>query len=166
MRVTPKTCPDPTDTAPRGRLARHLPRLLIACSALLLLGQAPPPAGLVPDAPITAFRLPVFGENGFKQWEIRGRAGHYLGPESARVEGLDVRVYREDAPGVEAQRLTSDEARIELQPLRASSATPVFLKGDGYSVAGEAWSWDADAQRLEIEHEVRALFTGELDLLR
>lgn len=122
-------------------------------------------AQMVPDAPIRHFRLPMFGENGYKSWELRGLTGHYHGPEKAVVEGLELVVFSADEAMLEENRIRSPRATIFLQESRAEGESSLFVTGPGYEIQGRDWSWSGPERKIVVRDAVRVSFSGEIDIL-
>jgi len=137
--------------------------LLGLCAGLvssgLLLAQ------MVPDAPIRHFRLPMFGENGFKSWELRGLQGHYLSPEEALIEGLELVVFSGDETLEVQNRIRSPRALIHLKESRAEGDSSLFVIGPGYEISGRDWTWDGSSRTITVREAVRVAFAGSLDIL-
>ena len=67
----------------------------LAVGALVFAGANPPP--VLPTAPIVDFRLPVFNEQGFRVWELRGSEAIYdHAAQRAEIKGLRLRVFSGD----------------------------------------------------------------------
>lgn len=122
-------------------------------------------AQMVPDAPIEHFSLPMFGENGYKTWELRGFRGHYLSEKEALVEGLELRVFSGDADVVEENRIRSPRARVFLEEARAEGASSLFVTGPGYEIQGQKWSWMGRERKIIVREAVRVSFSGSVNIL-
>jgi len=120
---------------------------------------------MVPDAPIEHFRLPMFGEDGYKTWELRGFRGHYLSEEEALVEGLELVVFSGDETVSEENRIRSPRARILLEEARAEGDSSLFVTGPGYEIQGQDWSWDGAERKIIVRKDVRVSFAGSVDIL-
>lgn len=132
---------------------------------LLLLGLTAQ-AQMVPDAPIQNFRLPLFGDNGFKVWELRGLVGHYINENEARVEGLDLMVFSGDERMDLENRIRSPEATIQFDQSRASGESSFFMTGPGYEIEGNDWVWEGRENKLRVERNARVVFADRLNILR
>ena len=98
-------------------------------------------AQMMPDAPIQHFRLPMFGEDGYKTWELRGVKGHLYSKEEAVIEGMELVVFSGDEAMWEENRIRSPKARIRLEESRADGDSSLFVVGPGYEIQGNDWSW-------------------------
>ena len=125
----------------------------------MLFGQ------MMPDAPIEHFRLPMFGEDGYKSWELRGVRGHYFSEEQALVEGLELIVYSGDAALDVENRIRSPRALIHLQEARAEGESSLFVTGPGYEIQGRNWSWEGPERKIIVRESVRVSFSGSVDIL-
>ncbi|MCC5835486.1 MAG: hypothetical protein JJU20_12190 [Opitutales bacterium] len=131
-----------------------------------LVFAVPGPAQMVPDAPIQNFRLPLFGDNGFKVWELRGLVGHYISEDQARVEGLDLMVFSGDEQMALENRIRSPEAKIEFDKSRASGDSSFFMTGPGYEIEGNDWVWEGRENKLRVGRNARVVFADRLNILR
>lgn len=128
-------------------------------ASLVVLGQ------MVPDAPIQHFRLPMFGDNGFKSWELRGLKGSYLSESEALVEGLELVVFSGDEAVLEETSIRSPKATIYLKDARAESDSSLFVIGPGYEIQGRDWTWEGNEQKITVRKAVRVSFVGSVDIL-
>jgi hypothetical protein len=137
---------------------------LVVAGALLTGGWALV-AQMVPDAPIEHFRLPMFGENGFKRWELRGLKGHYYNDQQALVEGLELVVFSGDEAMWEENRIRSPKALIHLKESTAEGDSSLFVTGPGYEIQGRDWTWDGRNRKIVVREAVRVSFAGTVDIL-
>lgn len=131
----------------------------------LVMGAWTPFAQMIPDAPIQHFKLPMFGENGFKKWELRGLKGHYHSDREALVEGLELVVFSGDAAMQVENRITSPRALIHLQESRAEGESSLFVVGPGYEIQGRNWIWEGLQRKIVVRESVRVSFAGTVDIL-
>jgi len=133
--------------------------ILFAGFSWVLMGQ------MIPDAPIRHFRLPMFGENGYKSWELRGLKGEYLSEEMALIEGLEVVVFSGDENVNEDNRIRSPKALIYLKESRAESESSLFVVGPGYEITGRNWTWEGLERKIIVREAVRVSFAGSVNIL-
>ena len=129
-----------------------------SATCLSLLSQ------MTPDSPIQHFRLPMFGENGYKQWELRGLKGHYRGEEQALVEGLELVVFSGGEDLAVENRIRSPQALIFLDESRAEGESSLFVSGPGYEIQGRNWLWDGIDRKIVVRESVRVSFAGTVDI--
>ncbi len=122
-------------------------------------------AQMIPDAPIQHFRLPMFGENGYKKWELRGLKGHYYSEERALVEGLELVVFSGDEAMEVENRIRSPKALIHLKESRAEGESSLFVVGPGYEIQGRNWLWEGLERKIVVRESVRVSFAGTVDIL-
>ncbi len=143
---------------------RFRPGLILAAAATvaggwMLLAQ------MTPDAPIEHFRLPMFGENGYKSWELRGTRGHYLSEAEAMIEGLELVVYSGDEELKEDNIIRSPRALIHLDESTAEGDSSLFVIGPGYEIQGRNWTWSERERKIVVRENVRVSFAGNIDIL-
>jgi len=120
---------------------------------------------MVPDALIQHFRLPMFGENGYKKWELRGLKGHYHSEEEAIVEGLELVIFSGDEALWVENRIKSPKAVINLKESLAEGESSLFVVGPGYEIQGRNWTWDGSERKIVVREAVRVSFAGTVDIL-
>lgn len=131
-----------------------------------LLALAPLGAQITPEAPIRDFRLPMFGETGFKAWELQGDEGRYIDEDNSEILGLRLTVFAEDANNTVDYRIESPHARIRLNDSWATGNSSLTLVGPGFSLHGEDWTWNGEARTLTIQRKTRMILEGEIEILK
>ena len=119
-----------------------------------------------PDAPILNFLFPVFAENGYKLWELRGTEGRYLSENEGIILGLDLRSYSADEAMKLENRIRSPEARINFTDTTAQGNSTLFVNGDGFEIEGADWLWDGEARRMTITGGSRVTFFDSINILK
>ena len=124
-------------------LRRFLPGLTLAGAALFLAGASAP---IIPTAPIVDFRLPVFNEQGFRVWELRGSEAIY-DPKAQRAEikGLRLRVFSGDDRSLVENTVESPLAIVLINERSISGPGMIHLvgaeRGREFEVRGEDWTY-------------------------
>lgn len=129
-----------------------LRRLAIAtavASVALLLGGADSP--VVPTAPIIDFRLPVFNEQGYRIWELRGSEAIYdPKAERAEIRGLRLRVFSGDEREIVENIVESPFAIVLRKENSISGPGLIRMTGTAehnreFEVRGEDWTYQETA---------------------
>lgn len=142
-------------------MTAHSLRLLGAC----FLVQAAL-AQVSPVAPIRDFSYPSLNPRGYLAWELTGGEGHYLDESTARVVDVDLRVFSGDSLSLVERRIQSPEATIHFRESRAEGRSSLRVEGPGFVLSGRDWSWDGDAEKIEVRDSVQVIFEGKLEVLR
>lgn len=137
--------------------------VLVVLAAICCAGVS---AQMIPDAPIKNFRLPLFGDNGYKEWELRGLEGHYISEGEAQVDGLDLLVFSGDEEMALESRIRSPEAFIEFELSRASGQSSLFMTGPGFEIEGSDWIWEGKEKRLRVFRNARVIFEQQIIILK
>ncbi len=123
---------------------RRLPAaLVVATTALLLTGATPP---VIPTAPIIDFRLPVFNEEGYRIWELRGSEAIYE-PQAQRadIKGLRLKVFSGDDRELVENTVESPLAIVLVKERSISGPGMIHLvgaeRGREFDVRGEDWTY-------------------------
>ncbi len=134
------------------------------CAIFTLFWDLLPPLSAAPlgmtqlGAPVKDFCLPIFGDSGYKIWDLSGSEGHYLSPEQLQVTQMQLRTFSgEGALQLEAI-LKSPSAQIDLSKNRASSEASIHIQGPGYTGEGIGWTWEGKTHTLFLKNKVRVVF--------
>lgn len=119
-----------------------------------------------PDAPIRNFRFPVFGENGYKVWELRGAEGLYLSDDEGKIIGLDLKTYSGDASMRLENRIRSPEALIHFPTATAEGDSTIFATGENYEIQGAQWRWEGKKKHLFVSGGARVVINDSIVILR
>lgn len=116
---------------------------LLAAVAALLAGASTP---IIPTAPIIDFRLPVFNEEGFRLWEVRGSEAIFDPvQERAEIKSLRLTVYSGDDRGFVENVVESPYAVLLRKELSVSGPGLIRLigyeRGREFEVRGEDWTF-------------------------
>ena len=122
-------------------------RAIVAASltlaAFFATGASTP---VIPTAPIIDFRLPVFNEEGFRIWELRGSEALYL-PAEQRVEikGLHLKIYSGDDREIMQNEVESPLAIALINERTVSGPGLIRMTGAErmreFEVRGEDWTY-------------------------
>jgi len=123
-------------------------------------------AQMVPDAPIRNFRLPRFGDDGYKIWELSGDEGRYISADQSEILGLDLKVYSGDAQMLLRSRIRSPRALIHMDRSEAEGDSRIEVEGPAFTIEGANWHWNGREERIRIGADVRVTFNQKLDILR
>ncbi len=143
--------------------SRGFIRSLLLCCAAAFLGQGVLHAQMVPDAPIENFRLPMFGDDGYRAWDLRGDQALYISADQVDVLGMLLRVYAGGAEERVRILIESAEAHVHISRNEAHGDKRITVSGDNYTAKGEEWSWLPDKDRILIRRNVRVTFREELE---
>ncbi|MGJ3243442.1 MAG: hypothetical protein ACFE0O_10885 [Opitutales bacterium] len=150
-------------------IKRRAPIPLSALLALgLLLGPAVPQGRIETDAPVSGFKLPRFGPDGYKVWAIEGRRG-IPGPtdDTLVIEGLRLSVYSGTEDLAVQYRIESPRARVDLETESASGSGLLVITGPGFQVSGLDWLWSGNTLEGEettviLRQDARVAFDQDL----
>ncbi len=123
-------------------------------------------AQMRPDAPIRNFRFPVFGDDGYKLWELRGVEGRYLSETHSVILGMDLKVFSGDADLTLETRIRSPEALIDFDATTAEGNSTLYVTGAGYEIEGADWKWDGGAKRMTVGGGARVVFLDSIQILQ
>lgn len=131
---------------------------------LVMPAFAEPPERLLPDAPVRAFTLPHFGDNGDRAWLLSGTEGTYDTRGYFRIEDMVLQVFDPGEPLLPRLSITSGEAVIELETQMARGETYLMVqeRGGDFTLAGRNWQWDGHARKIRVTEDARVSFRQAL----
>jgi len=135
------------------------------CLTALCLCVACLEAQMVPDAPVHNFKLPMFGDNGYKSWDLQGRQGIYINAEQIDILDMKLRVFSGDSAMRLETSIESPRATILVHNKLGGGKSEVIIKGPNYIIIGRNWTWDGNTRTVKVRKSVRVTFYGEIDYL-
>ncbi len=128
--------------------------------ASLALGQAL-------NAPVENFKLPLFNEQGFRAWYLRGKQGIYTAEKEVKIVGMDLQQYSGNEADQVIALMKSPEANMRLNPLVASGPGEIQIESDLFKAVGEDWIWQGSEKRLIINNNIKVVINAEIgDIIR
>lgn len=111
-------------------------------------------------APIENFRLPIFGEDGNRVWDLRGDKGIVNENGEIDVERMILRTFPPGEPTKADLTIESPKAHIYPEENRAAGPGYLFLQAsDGsFAIVGRKWQWINDERKIVIGEEARVTF--------
>ncbi len=117
---------------------------------------------ILPDAPISNFKLPMFGSNGYKTWDLQGKEGRYVNQDEIFVEGMRLRVFSGDERLHQEITLESPSATIFIHEHRAMGKDILFISGATFNIVGKGWEWDGKNKTIHVNQDVQVTFKESL----
>jgi hypothetical protein len=113
------------------------------------------------NVPTEQFRLPIFGQNGFRVWELEGQEGIARSSSMIEVKGMKLRTYADNGTDI---TMLLESPLAFFQPKDHVANGPGFIHATGakFNLVGRNWHWQGKPNgnnTLEIKEEVRVTFT-------
>lgn len=131
-----------------------VPGIVSAC----LVGSAQ----LVPDAPVSNFRLPMFGDEGFLIRDLRGDEARYVSEDQIDLSGMRLLIFNETRPERLETKIVSPQATMFIQKNEIVGTETITVEGDNFLVTGEKWRWIGDEKSVVIDENVKVTFFEKL----
>ncbi len=125
---------------------------------LLLLISLSARAQMTPQEPIKNFRLPMFGDNGYRTWELCGDEGRYITASKIEVCQMKMRVFSGDAASKIENRIESPLATLFVDKNMAIGESPIQILSDTYRIDGERWFWDGKTRTIVVSRNAKVVF--------
>ena len=138
--------------------------IFLLLTTVMILGLF---AQIIPDAPVIDFKLPMFGENGYKIWDLQGDEGRYINAGRIDVINLKLRVYSGDESLKLDTTIECPKAIMLIRRNRALSNASIRMLGSNYEIMGSDWIWEGSNRTLKVKKNVRVNFQDRLtDILK
>ena len=138
--------------------------IFLLLTTVMILGLF---AQIIPDAPVIDFKLPMFGENGYKIWDLQGDEGRYINAGRIDVINLKLRVYSGDESLALDTTIESPKAIMLVRRNRALSNASIRMLGSNYEIMGSDWICEGSNRTLKVKKNVRVNFQDRLtDILK
>lgn len=115
-------------------------------------------AQMVPQQPVKNFQLPMFGENGYRTWELSGDEGKYLSADKIEVKQMRMKVFSGDAASVIENRIESPLATLFVSKNIAIGQGPIRISASNYRIDGERWFWDGKTRSVVVSQKASVIF--------
>jgi hypothetical protein len=95
------------------------------------------------QAQVSGFQCTLFGEKGFKTWEIQGKTGHFdEAKNEIDVKGLHLKVFDGSSDCHLLATLESPNATLFSKQHKAIGKEYAFITTPQYTVLGKGWTWE------------------------
>ncbi len=133
--------------------------LALFCSCSLLSGQ------IKLEEAAKNFRLPFFGENNVRHWELQGESGSLLRNEAVLITAMRLRVFDPTDGLTLRTTIVSPLATVFPNETQAEGPDQVVVDGINFRLQGEDWHWDGRRDFLQIRKKAHVTFYETVDLL-
>lgn len=140
----------------------HRTFLYLLGATLGLLLWIPANTQMIPDAPVIGFQLPMFGDDGYRIWNLTGKQGLYVNENRIDVVDMHLLIYSKVVPGAVETEILSPQATMLIKDNKAMGNETITVLGPNFEVRGQRWSWDGDEDRVVIDEQVKITFFEEL----
>lgn len=117
------------------------------------------------QADVAGFQCTLFGESGFKTWEIDGKKGNFEEKDSRiDLQGLRLKIFNGKEDALLLLTLESPEATVLTHEHKAWGNTYAFISTPQYTVLGQGWTWEKvslDAYKAHLKADVRVVFKSK-----
>lgn len=119
---------------------------------------------MLPDAPVKNFKLPMFGEDGYKKWDIQGKEGRYISAEQLDVIAMTLRLFATGDPIEPQTVIQSPSATIFPKLSEATGKEAIYIteRGGAYTIFGRDWLWNGRENTITIKQDARVTFRESL----
>jgi hypothetical protein len=163
---TPSTSPGTTPPEPPALSAfqrfRRSAFQLLSFSTFPFFLFSVAAAQIVPDAPVLNFRLPMFGDDGHRIWDLRGKEGRYVNENRVDVTDMRLLIFSSEVRDHIETEIISPKATMLIRSNQAHGDETITVLGDNFEISGQRWSWDGNENRVVIDERVKVTFFEEL----
>ena len=106
-------------------------------------------------APMRDFQLPVFGENGYKIWDLQGKECRYTQDDQLAITHLQIHIFSGTPETLLETTIESPQALLLPYQNRAYGEGLIHITGPNYVATGKNWEWEGTQQKIEVKEEVQ-----------
>ena len=137
--------------------------LILTLNALSAAAQP----GVMANAPVKFFKLPIFNQAGLRTSLLRGDEARYI--SATQIDLIDMQYITcvEDGSNRVETTLLAPVASVLTQQneVKVHGAETVRLIRDDVEVTGSKWTYERNQKKISIDQDVRVLFRAELTSL-
>ncbi len=138
---------------------------ILACAAvaatLAAYGQ------LRPDSSVEGFRFPLFDQNGYRVWQLRGDLATYQSETQIRIEGMHASQFIGDDENREIAKLTSPEAIFHRDTITAYGPGELHVETKEFQITGYDWIWLGEKKQITFNDTVKVTLYEQIgDILK
>ena len=142
-------------------LTKRIPVVLLVAMTFGAFAQ------MKPGTPVFNFKLPLFNEQGYRIWYLRGDKGIYVSETQIKIEGMTVSQYSGNEADERIAVLTSPEAIFHFDSTTAYGPSELRIVSDEFDVSGQDWIWIGEKKEITLNRDVKVvLFEGIGDILK
>lgn len=142
-------------------IAKRIHALALALGCVYAYGQ------MREGTEVFDFQLPLFNEEGYRVWQLRGDKGVYASETQIRIEGMTVNQYTGDEADRRIAELTSPEAIFHFDSTTAYGPGELRVGTNAFEVSGQDWIWLGEEKQITFNRDVRVvLYEGIGDILK
>lgn len=138
--------------------------LKLLCMLWMLIAPLSQAQRIEPDAPVMDFTLPLFGDEGYKTWEITGHEGRYQGKDRILVLLMTIKIFSGNADMLLQTIIASPDANINLKEKTATGDSVLRVRGHNYRVSGRGWTWYGQENRIVVHHDAKVEFNQDIGI--
>jgi len=142
-------------------IAKRIPALAATLACACAFGQ------MREGTEVFDFQLPLFNEEGYRVWQLRGDKGVYASETQIRIESMTVNQYSGDEADRRVAELTSPEAIFHIDSTTGYGPGELRLGTKAFEVSGYDWIWLGEEEQITFNRDVRVvLYEGIGDILK
>lgn len=100
----------------------------------------------------------MFGENGYRIWELTGDEGRYLTSEKIQVSDMKLTVFSGTEASLVENRIESPLATLFITKNIAIGEGPIQIISERYRVEGQRWFWDGKSRSVVVSRNAQVIF--------
>ena len=137
-------------------------RRIHASFLLLLAATVAGFAQVATQRPVVNFRLPVFNDQGYRIWELRGGSGRFVDKNHVELTAVRLQILSGDESNTVEWEITSPLATARPDDKIVSGPGQLRVVGRNFELFGDDWTYAHDTKTVVIRKNVVATFSGSI----
>ncbi len=122
---------------------------------------------LRPDSAVENFRVPLFDQNGYRVWQLRGDLATYQSETQINIKGMHVSQFIGDDENREIAKLTSPEAIFHFENITAYGPGELHVETKAFEITGYDWIWLGEKKQITFNDTVKVTLYEQIgDILK
>ncbi|OIO58983.1 MAG: hypothetical protein CO175_05135 [Verrucomicrobia bacterium CG_4_9_14_3_um_filter_43_20] len=113
-------------------------------------------------APVIDFQLPMFGKDGYKTWDLRGKEGFFKDENHIDIHGMFLKIYSGNEGCELDTTIESLQATLKPKENKAFGDDLIFVSGKNFNIIGKGWQWNGLNKKIAIKKDARVTFNQRL----
>ena len=100
----------------------------------------------------------MFGDNGYRTWELSGNEGRYISADKIEVTDMKLKIFSADAASRMEHLIASPKATLLITKNIAIGEGPILITSSTYKIEGKRWYWDGKTRSVVVSQKASVVF--------
>ncbi|MDR1413511.1 MAG: hypothetical protein LBI56_01045 [Puniceicoccales bacterium] len=112
-------------------------------------------SSIAANVPINGFMLPIFSDDGRRNWEIHGKTALVIGGNAYDVKGVELKCLSREDDYRESFRISSDSAIVMPHICRIAGQSEIKIFGPNFHGSADIWEFIGDDKKIIAKNNIK-----------